>query len=151
MGNLTLNAESAGAIFSSATNVSWSNIDNPLTPMFSPPDDDNASLEDNPCFSINAGDVSADVVVAVNVLKSVTDLTTKSPRLASLPFRTLNELPTSKPWASVQLNVVIPPLWDADEIDTQGPKSITCWPTNTVSLAVFLTLTTLVAVTELIR
>ena len=65
--------------------------------MFSPPDDDNASLEDNPCFRMNAGDVSADVVVAVNVLKSVTDLTTKSPRLASLPFRTLNELPTSKP------------------------------------------------------
>ena len=83
-------------------------------------------MADKPCFKINAGDVSADVVVAVKVLKSVTDLTTKSPRFASLPFRTLNELPTSKPCAAVVLNVVTPPLCDADETDTQGPKSITC-------------------------
>ena len=49
-------------------------------------------MAEKPCFKINVGDVSADVVVAVNVLKSVTDLTTKSPRFASLPFKTLNEL-----------------------------------------------------------
>ena len=52
----------------------------------------------------------ADVVVAVNVSTSVTDFTTKSPRLASLPFRTRNELPTINPCASVVLNVVTPPL-----------------------------------------
>ena len=52
----------------------------------------------------------ADVVVAVNVSTSVTDLTTKSPRFASLPFKTRNELPTINPCASVVLNVVTPPL-----------------------------------------
>ena len=100
---------------------------------------------------INAGDVNAEVVVAVNVSTSVTDLTTKSPKFASLPFNTLNELPTINPCAYVVLNVVTPPLCDEDETDTQGPKSITCCPTKTVSLAVFFTLTIFVAGTLLIR
>ena len=60
------------------------------------------------------------------MLKSVTDLTTKSPRFTSLSVSTLNELPTINPCASVVLNVVIVPFCDADETDTQGPKSITC-------------------------
>ena len=72
------------------------------------------------------GEERADVVVAVNVSTSVTVFTTKSPRFASLPFRTRNELPTTKPCASVVLNVVIPPLCDADDTYTQGPRSITC-------------------------
>ena len=72
------------------------------------------------------GEVNAEVVVAVKVSTSVTALTTKSPRLLSLPFNTLNELPTIRPCASVVLNVVTPPLCDADDTDTQGPKSITC-------------------------
>ena len=93
---------------------------------------------------------AAYLVVAVNVLKSTTDLTTKSPAFTSAAVSTLNELPTSKPCASVVLNVVTPPLWDADETETQGPKSITCWPFNIVSFAVFLTLITFVPDTPLI-
>ena len=74
-----------------------------------------------------AGDESADVVVAVNESTSVTDLTMKSPRLASLPFNTLKELPTTKPCALEQLKVVTPLLNDGvPEIATHGPKSITC-------------------------
>ena len=65
--------------------------------MFSPPDDDSASFADKPCFKIYFGVVNAEVVVAVNIFSVETDLTIKSPRLASLPFKTLNELPTSKP------------------------------------------------------
>ena len=75
---------------------------------------------------------------------SITSETIKSPRLLSLLSRTLNELPSNKPWAAVHVTVLIVISSGfglgkaADETATQGPKSITCWPSRILSVRGFL-------------
>ena len=146
-GKVTLNAESDDEINSLSLRVSWSNIDNPLTPKFSPDLLDNASLSDKPCFRIYFGLVSAVVVTAVKVSTSGTLATIKSPKLASLAFNTLNLLPTTKPWATVVLKVVTVDENDALPTETQDPKSIICCPSNIKSLAVLETVICFVVLT----
>ena len=96
-GNLTLNAGSEVSIDSCNINVSLSNELNPLTPIFSPPAPDNASLSDNPCFRIYFASIRELVVLAENVVTPTTDVTTKSPRFVSLLSNILNLLPTTRP------------------------------------------------------
>ena len=71
-------------------NDSWSNILNPLTSIFSPATPEIDSLSDKPCFRMYFASFNDVVVLALNCVIPTTDVTTKSPKLTSLLFRTLN-------------------------------------------------------------
>ena len=65
-GSFTLNAASPVPISSFRISVSWSNILNPLTSIFSPATPEIDSLSDNPCLRIYFASVSEVVVLAEN-------------------------------------------------------------------------------------
>ena len=96
-GSLTLNAESPVPTASFKISVSWSNMLNPLTSIFSPATPEIDSLSDKPCYRIYFESVSEVVVLAENCVIPTTDVTTKSPRFVSLLFNILNLLPTANP------------------------------------------------------
>ena len=107
-GSFTLNDASPVPTASFKISVSWSNILNPLTSIFSPATPEIDSLSDKPCFRMYFASVSEVVVLAANCVIPTTDVTTKSPRFASLLFNILNLLPTASPWSTVVVNVVVP-------------------------------------------
>ena len=65
-GSLTLNAASPVPTASFRISVSWSNILNPLTSIFSPATPEIDSLSDKPCFRMYFASVSEVVVLAEN-------------------------------------------------------------------------------------